>query len=133
MNISEQPWLVTDKAADRLKQTFLQHRAKAVIACEEDCWCWDVASLLTCFDYERLWSRSAAVGYRQDGTLLEAVKLMWYLYWTDEDRPADGLLEILAIDQCEAIALGTKSMKEKAALGLGPENWRFEYVGLYRR
>lgn len=58
---------------------------------------------------------------------LETKPCTWWLFWADEDWPADGVIEVEAASPKAAIEAGTKLMNEKAESGDGPKNWHWEY------
>lgn len=51
----------------------------------------------------------------------------WWVWWTDEDRPADGVVEVMAESAEDAIVKADEVLHCMWLDGEGPEHWRWEY------
>lgn len=51
----------------------------------------------------------------------------WWVWWTDEDHPADGVIEVMAENADDARYKAGMKLTEMWLNGEGPENWRWEY------
>jgi hypothetical protein len=52
---------------------------------------------------------------------------IWYVFWSDEDWPSDGVIEVVANSPTEAKRVAIHLMTQNALRGEGPKHWRFEY------
>jgi hypothetical protein len=51
----------------------------------------------------------------------------YWVFWTDEDHPGDGCVEVMARNREEAFLEAEKKLNEMALDGSGPTNWSYEY------
>lgn len=58
---------------------------------------------------------------------IETKMCTWWLFWSDDDWPADGVITVEADNPESALEAGCVKMKDMAARGEAPRHWHWEF------